>query len=195
MIQSTPLEIDLFFARPLKTEDGYTWTLASRLGSMLRVAQDRFGKRDTSYTVLGIEFGGDIPQIWYPGNCGDVIIQLTPACATDTIRACYQLAHECIHLLSPSGGQNANNLEEGLATYFCHQYIWETFGIDWPCTIPSYAEARSAVEELLSKDPYIVRRLRDHQPAMHLTKPADIMAVTSDVQPELAVYLCEQFTR
>ena len=195
MIESTQLEIDLFFARPLEAEDGYTWTLASRLGSMLQVSQDRFGQRDTSYTVLGIEFGGAIPQIWYPGNCRNIIIQLTPECATDAVRACYQLAHECIHLLAPSGGQNANNLEEGLAMHFCHQYLVENFGIEWPCTIQSYAEARSAVEELFLVDPSVIRRLRERQPAMYITSPADIISVAPNTRPELAAYLCERFTR
>jgi hypothetical protein len=195
MVQPAPLETDLFFARPLETGNGYTWTLASRLGSILRLAEERFGPRDISYTLLGVEFGGDVPKIWHPGNCRHIIIQLTPACATDTVRACFQLAHECIHLLAPSGGQNANNLEEGLATHFCHRYLVETFGKDWPCTIPSYAAARSAVEKLLVADSSVIRRLRGRQPAIYLTTPADIAAVASDTQPELAAFLCQQFSR
>ncbi len=195
MIQNTLIEIDLFFARPLDGVYGFTWTLASRLGSILGLAEDRFGPRDTSYTLLGIEFGGEIPQTWYPGSCRHIIIQLTPACATDTVRACYQLSHECIHLLSPSGGQGGNNLEEGLATHFCHRYIVETFGVDWPCTIPSYAAARAAVEELLSADITVIRRLRERQPAIHLVTPADIVAVAPDTRAESAAFLCERFSR
>ena len=195
MIQCTPLETDLLFAGPLTEGNGYTWTLASRLGAMLRLAEERFGPRDMTYTLLGFEFCGKIPQVWYPGNCRHVVIQLTPACATDLVKACYQLSHECIHLLAPSGGQNANNLEEGLATHFCHRYIVETFGVDYKSTIQSYAAARDAVEELLSADETVIRRIRERQPAIHLTCPDDILAITPNTRAELAKFLCEPFTR
>jgi hypothetical protein len=60
--------------------------------------------------------------IWYPGDRKHIVIQLSVNCLTDLPRACYQLAHECIHLLAPTGRQNANNLEEGLATLFSEDY-------------------------------------------------------------------------
>lgn len=195
MVQSTPIETELFFARPLDSGGGYTWTLSSRLGSMLRIVQERFGPRDSSYTILGFEFGGDIPQIWFPGNCRHVLIQLTPECATDTVRACYQLSHECVHLLAPSGGQNANNLEEGLATHFCHRYIVETFGVNWPSTIQSYAAARIAVEELLASDTSVIRRLRERQPCLPLVTPEDIISIAPGTRHDLAAFLCERFIR
>jgi hypothetical protein len=118
MITNVRIEIDLLYARPLPDSTGWTWTLASRLGHILSTAEGLFGPRDHTYTILGVEFGGGNPQIWYPGSCRNIVIQITPECATDMSRACYQMAHEVIHLLSPSGGNNANNFEEGLATYF-----------------------------------------------------------------------------
>ena len=152
MVQSTPIETDLIIAQPLATSNGYTWTLASRLGAMLRDAQQRFGERDASYTLLGFEFCGDVPKLWYPGNCRHVVIQLTQSCLTDLILACYQLAHECVHLLSPSGGSHANIFEEGLATQFAHRYVQDTFHFDMPATLPSYQAARLLVERLLALD-------------------------------------------
>jgi hypothetical protein len=38
-------------------------------------------------------------------------------------RACFQLAHEVVHLLSPKVGQKANNFEEGLACFFAKYYM------------------------------------------------------------------------
>jgi hypothetical protein len=195
MIQCTALETDLLFARPLAEGNGYSWTLASRLGAMLQSAQEQFGARDMSYTILGFEFCGSVPQIWYPGNCRNIVIQLTPACATDLIKACYQLSHECIHLLAPSGGQNANNLEEGLATHFCHRYIVENFGVDFRTSLQSYAAARAAVEELVSADATVIRRLRERQPAIYQRCADDIIATVPNTRPELAAFLCERFTR
>jgi hypothetical protein len=104
MIVNAQFETDLLYARRLPGDIGWTWTLASRLGHILRTAQELYGPRDPNYTILGVEFGGDIPQLWYPGDCGHVVVQINPACATDMNRACFQMAHEAIHLLSPSGG-------------------------------------------------------------------------------------------
>jgi hypothetical protein len=121
------------------------------------------------------------------------LIQLTPECATDTIGACYQLSHECVHLLAPSGSSNTNNLEEGLATCFAHWYIVERFNTDLPCRPPSYSTARSAVEKLLAIDATIIRRLRDRQPALHLLQPGDLFAAVPELSPDLAAILCERF--
>jgi hypothetical protein len=193
--QTITIETDLLFARPLPNSSGYTWTLASRLGDMFRLAEERFGPRDRNYTLLGFEFAGESPQLWYPGNCCHVVIQLTSECATDTIRACYQLSHECVHLLAPSGGRNANNLEEGLATHFAHWYLIQRFKTDWPCTIPSYSAARVAVEKLLAIDATVIRRLRERQPALYLLQPEELLTAVPGLSPDFALALCERFIR
>ena len=113
----------LLVTQRLPDGSGYTWTLASRLGEMLQMAEALFGQRDSSYTILGVEFTVGIPQIWYPGNCKHIIIQLDQSAATDMLQACYQMAHEIVHLLSPTGGNNANNFEEGVACYFAAYYL------------------------------------------------------------------------
>ncbi len=59
----------LVIANPLPSGDGYTWTLASRLGEMILDIEAQFGKRDRSWTILGIEFCDTGSQIWFPGNC------------------------------------------------------------------------------------------------------------------------------
>jgi len=82
---------------------GWTFTLATRLGHMLRIAEERYGQRDGSYTILGVEFTEGVPQLWYPDNVDDIAIQLNVTCLHEPHRAYYQLAHECIHLLSPTG--------------------------------------------------------------------------------------------
>jgi hypothetical protein len=47
--------IDLRMLLALPKEGGITWTLASRLGHMLRTAQEGYGERGRSYTSLGVE--------------------------------------------------------------------------------------------------------------------------------------------
>ena len=56
------IDSDLLVAQRLSDGCGYTWTLASRLGEMLHMAEELFGPRDCSYTILGIEFGPDNPK-------------------------------------------------------------------------------------------------------------------------------------
>ena len=39
--------------------------------------------------------------------------------------ACYELVHETVHLLAPTGGNDATNFEEGVACYFADHYMIE----------------------------------------------------------------------
>ena len=81
------------------------------------------------------------------------------------MRAHYQLAHESIHLLSPTGVPNSSNvLEEGLATMFSYRFVRDTFGLDWSRSGDArYDAAASAVEQLLTIEPTAIARLRTHQ--------------------------------
>ena len=56
------IDSDLLVAQRLSDGCGYTWTLASRLGEMLHMAENLFGERDYCYTILGIQFTSDTPK-------------------------------------------------------------------------------------------------------------------------------------
>lgn len=79
---NTSIATELIVAQRLPTNDGYTWTLASRLGHMLQRAEELYGLRDTSYTILGIEFTDGNPQSWWPGNRRNIVIQLSTGAPT-----------------------------------------------------------------------------------------------------------------
>ena len=162
---------------------------------MLRQAQERFGPRDASYTILGIEFEANGPQIWYPGNCKHIAIQLTPDTATDMVKGCYQLAHECIHLLAPTGGRNANVLEEGLATLFAHEYVQQELCFAMPSTMQSYEVARQLVTQLLALDNNAVKRLRKSQSTISRITAEQILAVYPSLETETAQALGAPFVR
>ncbi len=122
-------------AHPIK--GGYTWTLASRLGKFLEMAESEYGERDKSWTILGVEFTDEKqPSNWYPFDSTekDIIIQLTSDAANNEKKALFQLSHEVIHVLSPNGTRKATYFEEGLATYFSIQATRQA-GID---ISPSY---------------------------------------------------------
>jgi|ERR1051325_8560065 hypothetical protein len=189
------LQLENSLAIPIP--DGYSWTLASRLGDMLFHAEAMFGSRDKSHTVLGVEFvKGDIPRIWYPKNCGNVVVQLTEHAMTDNNRACYQLAHEVIHLLAPTGRAVANVFEEGLATWFASWYMATQMGQPmWKPNIPSYQAAMEAVRGLLETSPDAVKKLRATQPAISLLQPDDLRSAFTSLNQDDAERLCGKFSR
>lgn len=175
---------------------GYKWTLVSRLGDMLALAEEKYGKRDQSYTLLGIEFMEGSPQVWFPGNRKSIIIQLDVSCLSDMMRGCYQLAHECIHLLSPTGTRNATVLEEGLATHFSEYYLREKMRRpNWRSSMKSYAQAKKLVEMLLYIEKDAIRILRQDQPVISRITAEDILGRFSKLPSGLAFQLSSSFDR
>ena len=118
---------ELVVAHPAGTNGEFAQELRRALNDMLEMAECLFGQRDCSFTILGIKFRDDGPYVWYP-EIGDgqekyITIMLSSSAAQNMSRACFQMAHETVHLLAPTGGQNANNLEEGVACYFSLYYM------------------------------------------------------------------------
>lgn len=179
----------------VRIPNGYSWTLVTRLGDMLTKAEHAYGQRDQSYTLLGIEFREGDPQIWYPGNCGHIAIQISPDVINNMPMACYQLAHECVHLLSPTGARVANALEEGLATYFAHKYVLEEFGRDVPNSYTSYAEAKNLVAELLAVDSDAVKILRQAETTTSKITAEQITTAYPSLNPATAAALAAPFVR
>lgn len=190
------IKTELLVAQPLPANNGYTWTLASRLGDMLHLAQELFGERDLSYTILGIEFVHDNPRIWYPGNRRHIVIQLSPSAATDMSQACYQLAHETVHLLAPSGGNHGINLEEGVACYFAAHYMKTKLGQPaWRPTIPSYIRAFGLVTPRLDMDIQCIRRLRTQHPSFYQIRRDSLVSEFPDLSSADVDFLLSYFDR
>jgi hypothetical protein len=176
-------------------QGGFSWTLTTRLGEMLRMAEAEFGERDKSYTILGIEFQESGPQIWYPGNCGNIAIQLSISAIGNVPVACYQLAHECVHLLSPQSGLSANALEEGLATVFSERYVSKSFGVQVKPDLQCYAEAAELAQELISHDPDAIKILRSEEPVISKITRDQTMSSFPSLGENLATRLCAPFER
>ena len=194
MPDSVTIEPTLLVAQP--RENGFTWTLPSRLGDMLFRATEMFGPRDQSYTILGIEFVADNPRLWLPGNRRNIVIQLSFLAARDMFQACYQLAHETIHLLSPSGGEHANNLEEGLATYFARYYMRTQFDqSDWRPTVRSYERVLNLIGPHLVDVPDAICRLRVSQPMISAITAAQLRDEFRELSAREAEFLIQPFER
>lgn len=183
-----------FHAIEFPDKTGFTWTLTSILGKFLREAEDRYGIRDRNWTPIGIEFGGDTPMVWYPGNCKNVSIMLSNSARNDPHQAIFQLAHETIHLLSPTGGRNANVLEEGLATLNSHQASQE-WNLGLKSAQASYLSAEQLVLELLTINPKAVQSARQIEPSLVSFTPDLLISVEPALNPSTATSLCEKFVR
>jgi hypothetical protein len=110
-------------AIPIGSQNGFSATLVSNFGSMISEVEELFGPRNHDYTILGVEFSGTIPGIWFPRDCKHIAIQLGKPAMMDFNKAHFQLAHETVHLLDPVVGGTQNVLEEGLATFYQLRYI------------------------------------------------------------------------
>jgi hypothetical protein len=176
---------------------GNSWTLVTRLGQMLSRAENLYGPRDRSWTILGVEFGpGPYPAIWFPGDCKHIAIRLAPNALDSEVLACYQLAHECVHLLAPTGNANAPVLEEGLATAFAEDYVQFVLKSNpFLTNEPTYIRAAGAVRELLVGAPDAILRLRAIEPRFAKITAAVFDAAKLTASPTLIDELVSPFNR
>lgn len=199
------VEPTLVLAQPCAdTSCTYRWTLTSRLGQALDMAEDLFGPRDRSATLLGIDFTTDPqPSHWYPGGAGpgkNIIVLLTAGAAADEDRALYQLAHESFHLLSTNLFGTATNLEEGLATWYSLWYM-ARIGRPLPADyidLPKYRHAYDNVQALarLYPDmPASIKRYRAQSPprAASAMSYEEFRAIFPDAPTQLAEDLTARF--
>lgn len=174
--------------------NGHSWTIVTIFGHILLDAQEKYGERDKSYTILGIEINDlDYPQIWYPGNRKDIVIQITKDCINCMNQAVYQVAHETIHCIFATQGQPATVLEEGLATHFALEYCKNNGYGNWEIENKKYETAMSLVEQILRIDPEIILKIRDIQPTISLATKQDIIEINSNISDELAERLTQIF--
>ena len=186
------LHDNIFSCELLPSKDGYTFTIVSQLGPMLHEAERSFGQRNKDYTILGIELA-DIkqPQIWFPGDCRHIIIQLTEDCINDMDKALFQLAHETIHCLEPNKYGSTTVLEEGLATYFSMNY--NGINDDSVIDLEPYKLAYHNVKRLLKYDDMIILKARTLAPNLSLITADMLHRLCPSIDKKLAQELTRMF--
>ena len=189
------IDEDLLVLQHQSKGNDYKSKLVSRLIDMVHMANKLFGPRDLSYTIVDIEFMTDVPRIRYPENY-HIIIRLTESAATNMSRTCYQMAHETVHLLAPTGCNDSTNFEEGVACYFAAYYMKEKFNEPcWSPGIPSYECALEAVTPLLDKDMCCVHRLREHHPSFQDVTEEKIKEEFPNLESKNVDFLIRKFDR
>jgi len=180
---------NLFITKKLEGNNGYAYTLASRLGEMLNMAEEMFGKRDRNYTILGIEFYDGNPQIWYPGDCKHIVIQLNRKALSSENEAYFELAQEVIHLLSPVQGKDVTLLEEGLAVVFTEHYLKKYFPKNTlQIKEQKYIEAKILVEKINLE---IIKKLRSKISTFSDIKKEEL--ICENIDSDLAKKLLMKF--
>jgi hypothetical protein len=174
--------------------NGFSWTLTQQLGELLNEAETRFGPRDEKWTPVGIEFCGDIPKVWYPGNRNHISIMLTDNAREDSRQALFQLSHEVVHLLAPTGNNSTLIIEEGLATSFSTE-ISVRYGLDLHYDVPSYVNAQRLVRVLVEAHPEGIKRIREREMYFYKFTPDIILEFCPTVPVDVAEELCRPFVR
>lgn len=184
-----------FLAQPIETE-GRSPTLTTRLGAALLAAERRFGPRDMSWTLLGWEIGPTNPRMWHrwPPEGKQIVIQLSDAARLDEAQAVFQLAHECVHVLSP-GDKTVNALEEGVASAFSEDWVLQETGRRLVYSSDAYAGACRNVRGLLAIDDVAVRKLRAVEPAFSKMTRETFTTAGLNVPDELIAALLTPFVR
>jgi hypothetical protein len=183
-----------FVSEPLSDSE-VSRTLTTYLGLFLREAEALAGPRDLSWTPIGIEFFGDVPESWYPGNCHNVAIRLSVDTALHPNRALFQLAHEVVHLLSPSGKRNqALNLEEGFAAIFSREMLAKyNIGYCPGAVEDRYRAAHEDVRLLLTLDAHAIKKVRQIEPRLWKITPEIVTQAVPQVDAQLAARLCRNW--
>lgn len=185
----------LLIARPCppESEGTYTLTLASRLGQMLEMAEQRFGPRDKSFTILGFEFREGLSQIWFPGSRKKVIVQLDSSSMNDPNLPLFQMAHQTVHLLTPVSPADASVLEEGLATYFSKEYMALHLRGVWLTGDQKYDRAEVLARKLLLFNADAIKALRERISVISEATTQDILKICPSLSPQLAEQLVLPF--
>ena len=152
----------------------YSW-LSETAWQFIAHIESHFGPRDSSFNLISIQVQSsktNRPQLWFPdsgippndpeGRSRQIVIRLSPAALNNPLRAKWQLAHECFHLLDPWNkkvdGRDTNRLEEGLATWYQNTNVPEASSHEG-----SYALAESLVMPQADKLPSSVRHIRENE--------------------------------
>jgi len=165
----------------------WEWTITSKMGDMLQKAEAKYGERDKTYTILGIELSSvGNPYIWYLGDRKQIIIRINEFCLNDMDYAVFQVSQEIIHCLCPTGGSNATYLEEGLATHFGNEYYRSCGYVKWHVNDPKYIEALNLVEQLFRIDAEIIKKVRNIEPIISLVTKNQLIDVNKNIPECLA---------
>lgn len=128
----------------------------------------------------------DGPCIYYPYDYPrEVMVQLVGLALRDKNVARFQLAHEMVHCLSPSGKVSAKVFEEGAAAWYQQRLSTKEMNGIVMLGNPRYMAARKLYMKLCKKNKDAIKRLRQIQPKMWEISGETFSAAGLSVSAEL----------
>lgn len=198
---------DSLFTTQFREDGSYSPTTLPVWASLfLAEIEHLFGPRDRSFTILGIDINqtpDEPPYLWFPDSgispndverrSRHIVIRLGPNALSNPIRARWQLAHECVHLLDPWNrrvdGQPSNYLEEGLATWYQNSRVPEAASHEG-----EYAVAEGLINPTTEALAQAVRRIRlEQRIRIGDMTPDVLLAYCPIISKEVAATLCKRF--
>ena len=199
--------IDSLFTKNFQEGRSYGYpTLPEQASIFIADLESLLGQRDKSFTLVGIVIDttpNSLPRLWYPpsGYAADepekgykhIIIRLGPDALTHRVRARWQLAHECFHLMDPhnvTADGPTNWLEEGLATWYQNSRVPEAESHPDP-----YAQAEDLVKSLTEELPNVLKLIRkERKVPIGKVTPTILRDYCPSMTEETARGLCKPFS-
>ena len=172
------------------TDRSYEQTLMDELLKIMEEVESLFGPRDRSYKLLPPRISECLCAHPYIYPFRKIRIYLPTEAKTRHLASLY-LAHEAIHVLSPTLSW-ATVLEEGLATWFSDAYMDRVYGLQFPAPNRWYDAALRAVAPLMAKNKFVVKELRARQPQISKIDETLLVEVAG-IEREQAKLLCADF--
>lgn len=206
-----PTDPYVYIANIFRSKKASKNVYASFLCLMLEEAEALLGPKVEPYPFMfaGVNFDCDSPRIevWGEGknlNHKYIMIRLSRSGVRDKSYALWELSHECIHLLSPTGYPETTVLEEGMATWYQRRWITQCPSV-FPDSMktPSYGvapkysryiEAGDLVEQILGVDETAIKRIRSIEPRLHKINAALIMQEAPWINEQTATELTSMFS-
>lgn len=174
------------------------------ISMLLEDAEELFGARvdPAPYAFDGIYFASKVPIMKYNQEEMKIVFRLSSDARNDNSKILWQIAHECVHLMTPARLWTSM-FEEGLACWF--QMRWAKL---CPQLFPEhkcnpeicfenkrFLEAYTIVEELLKQDPNAIKRLRSLQPVISKFTPKLLVTELPQIDVPTAKLLCSRFAQ
>ena len=160
--------------------------------------EKRFGPAVDEWALGGVAFdiAEEQPCLFYPySRPWMVIIKLVGPALKNIDFARFQLAHELVHCINPSGGNLANVLEEGMAACFQQSYATRMLKGRVRLGDAKYISARKLFNQFVkkSKVPHTIVRLRSVEPYLHKITHETFATAGITLSPELEKSLLMKF--
>jgi hypothetical protein len=179
----------------------FEFTAPTWFGLLLSEAEELYGKRDCTWTPLGIEVSDGPNETNVCPSKKQVHIRLSSKHIDDYDFTLFNLAHETIHVLGPCLRNEVTFLEEGVTNAFAlgrkhysnQGYANHIRSSHLSDPTDKYAQALAAVESLLRLRGDAIFQLRKTEKYLSRITPSQIVDAVPGCPNELSARLCVKF--